>query len=62
MRILQGRILEWVAMHYSGNLPDPSSGSDLDGTHISYVSFIGRRVLYPQHHLGGPSILVSIHK
>ena len=35
MRILQSRILEWVAMHYSGNLPDPSSGSNLDGTHVS---------------------------
>ena len=40
--ILQTRILEWVAM--------PSSkGSSLprDRTHISYVSYIGRQVLYP---------------
>ena len=35
MRILQARVLEWVAMHYSGNLPDPSSGSILDGIHVS---------------------------
>ena len=47
--ILQARILEWVAI--------PSSrGSSLprDWTHVSYVSCIGRRVLYHWHHLGSP--------
>ena len=49
--ILQARILEWVAM--------PSSrGSSLprDQTHVSYVSCIGRWVLYHQHHLGVPPL------
>ena len=48
-RILLARILEWVAM--------PSSrGSSLPryGIHISYVSCIGRQVLYHLHHLGRP--------
>ena len=47
--ILQARILEWVAM--------PSSrGSSLprDRTHISYVSYIARRLLYCYCHLGDP--------
>ena len=50
-RILQARILEWVAK--------PSSrGSSLprDQTYISYVSRTGRWVLYHEHHLGSPSI------
>ena len=39
--ILQARILEWIAMPFS-------RGSSLprDRTHVSYVSCIGRRVLY----------------
>ena len=47
--IHQARKLEWVAM--------PSSrGSSLprDGTHISYISCIGRWVLYHWCHLGSP--------
>ena len=44
---LQAKILEWVAMPSSMGLPDPGSQ-----THVSYVSYIGRRVLYHQHHLG----------
>ena len=47
--ISQARIVEWVAM--------PSSrGSSLprDRTCVSYVSYIGRWVLYHQHHLGSP--------
>ena len=46
-RILQARILEWVAM--------PSSrGSSIVKyqTHISYISCIGRWVLYHCLHLG----------
>ena len=49
MRILQARILEWVAI--------PSSNGSFwprDQTHIAYVSCIGRRVLY---HLAPPGKL-----
>ena len=39
--ILQARILEWIAMPSSRGSSQPR-----DWTHISYVSCIGRRVLY----------------
>ena len=39
--ILQERILVWVAMHFSRGSSQPR-----DRTHISYVSCIGRWVLY----------------
>ena len=39
--ILQARILEWVAMPSSRGSSRPR-----DQTHISYISYIGRRVLY----------------
>ena len=39
--ILQATILEWVAMPFSGGSSRPR-----DGTRISYVSCIGRQVLY----------------
>ena len=45
--ILQARILEWVAMPSSRGSSHPR-----DWTHISYVSCIGRWVLYHQCHLG----------
>ena len=45
--ISQARILEWVAMPSSRGSSQPR-----DQTHISYVSCIGRRVLYQQCHLG----------
>ena len=49
--ILQAGILEWVAM------PSSKGSSQLrDRTYISYVSCIGRQVLYHQHHLGIPNI------
>ena len=52
--ILQARILEWVAM------PSPRGSSQpRDQTHISYVSCIGRGVLYHQHHLGSPAIYIN---
>ena len=41
LRILQARILEWVAMPSSWGSSWPR-----DRTHISYISFTGRRVLY----------------
>ena len=48
-RIFQARILEWVAM------PSSRESSQLrDGTHISYVSCVGRQVLYHWSHLGSP--------
>ena len=45
--ILQTRILKWVAVPFSRG-----SSRRRDGTHISFVSSIGRRVLYHQHQLG----------
>ena len=44
--ILQARILEWVAVPSSRGFSQPS-----DGTCVSYVSCIVRRVLYHQRHL-----------
>ena len=46
--ILQARILYWIAMHSSRR-----SLQSRDQTSIFYLSCIGRRVLYHQHHLGG---------
>ena len=42
--ILRARILEWAAM--------PSSRGPRGLTHVSYISCIGRPVLYPLCHLG----------
>ena len=39
--ILQGRILEWVAIPFSRGSSQPK-----DPTRVSYVTYIGRRVLY----------------
>ena len=47
--ILQARILEWVAVPSSRGSSGPR-----DGTCTSYVSCIGRQVLYHLHHLGSP--------
>ena len=41
------RILEWVAVSFSGGSSQPR-----DWTHISCISCIGRGVLYHWHHLG----------
>ena len=56
--ILQAKILEWVAMPFSRVSPQPRVR-----THVSYVSCIGKQVLYHQCHLGsleqgqhGPSV------
>ena len=46
--ILQARTLEWVAISFSRESFWPK-----DQTHISYVSYIGRQVLYHKYHLGG---------
>ena len=39
--ILQARILEWVAISFSRESIQPTHG-----THVFYVSYIGRCVLY----------------
>ena len=49
--VLQARIIEWVAMPFSRGSFWPR-----DWTHISYISFISRKVLYHYHHLGSPSL------
>ena len=48
-RILQARILGWVAMPSSGGCSQPR-----DQTCVSYVSYSGKQVLYHQRHLGSP--------
>ena len=50
--IFQARILEWVAISYSRGSSPPR-----DGTHVSYVSCIGRRVLYHWCRLGSQVIV-----
>ena len=55
--IFQAIILEWVAMPSSRGSSWPK-----DWTGISYVSCIGRQVLYHWHHLGSPLTLVTPNK
>ena len=51
--ILQARTLEWVGISFF------SASSLWRGqTHISYVSCIGRWILYQLHHLGSPGLWV----
>ena len=52
--ILQARILEWVVMPSSRGYSRPR-----DWTRVSYISCIGRRILYHECHLGSPLSLVS---
>ena len=52
--ILQTRMLEWVAVPSSRGSSPPR-----DWTHVSYVSCIGRQVLYHYCHLGSPRMSVS---
>ena len=49
MGILQTRVLEWVVMTSSRG-----SSQFRDPTCVSSVSYIGRWVLYHEHHLGSP--------
>ena len=51
--ILQARILEWVAMPSSRGSSRPR-----EGTHVSYVSCIGRQVLYHWCHLESLYIII----
>ena len=55
--ILKARILEWVAMPSSRGSSQPR-----DPTHVSYVSCIGRQVLYHQRHPGSPPPLTGDRK
>ena len=56
-RILQARILEWVAMPSSRGSSRPR-----DWIYFSYIACIGRRVLYHKAHLGSPASLWSSSK
>ena len=49
--ILQARILEWVAISFSRGSSQPR-----DWTCISYVSYIGRCILYQLSYQGSPMI------
>ena len=53
--IPQARVLEWVAMPSSRESSQPR-----DRTRVSYVSCIGRWVLYHQHHLGKVKLLIRV--
>ena len=53
--ILQARILEWVAM-----LSSRGSSQPRDRTHISYILWIGKQVLYHWGHLGSPKNVVCL--
>ena len=55
--ILQAGILEWVAISSSRGSSWPR-----DQTHVSYVSCIGRWVLYHWHHLGSPLLNILMVK
>ena len=52
--IFQARILEWVAMSSSRGSSHPR-----DRTHVSYVSCIGRWVLYYERHCIGEFFVFS---
>ena len=52
--ILQARILEWVIISFCRGSSRPR-----DGTHISYVSYIGGRVLYQLSYQGSPHHLMA---
>ena len=47
--IIQARILEWLPFPPTRDIPDPGIK-----TSLSYVSFIGRRILSILSHLGSP--------
>ena len=51
----RGKILEWVAMPSSRGSSQPR-----DGTCISYIFYIGRRVLYYWRHLGRLSLKIFV--
>jgi len=54
--ILQARILEWVGMPFSRG-----SSQSNDYTYISYISSIGRQVLYNWCHLVSPISTITLN-
>ena len=54
--ILQARTLEWVAISFSRGSSQPT-----DQTCVSYLSCIGRQILYHWWHLGSPRTLEMTH-
>ena len=54
--IFQAKILEWVATSYSRG-----SSRTRDQTHVSYISCMGRQVLYHSCHLGSPMCQIYIY-
>ena len=54
--ILQARTLEWAAIASSRGSSPPR-----DQTCVSYISCIGRQVLYHQRHLGAPGMCMHTH-
>ena len=55
--IFQETILEWVAISYSRGYPQPR-----DWTHISWVFYIGRQILYHYCHLGSSICTMEVSK
>ena len=53
--ILQAAILEWLAKPSSRISSQPRSR-----THVSYVTCVGRRVLYHERHLGSPRVAQTL--
>ena len=53
--VLQARMLEWVAISFSRR-----SSRHRDGTCVSFVSCIGRQVLY-HYARGSPIVLVTLY-
>ena len=51
--ILRARTLEWIAMPFSRGSSQPR-----DQTLWSYISCIGRQVVYHEHHLGNLNNIV----
>ena len=49
--ILQARILEWVAM-----LSSRGSSRSREGTRVSYITCMGKQVLYHKRHLRSPHL------
>ena len=56
-RIFQERILEWVAITYSGG-----SSQSRDQTPFVSGGFLGRQIPYPQGHLGSSHFYLSTQK
>ena len=53
--ILQEKTLDWIARSFSRGSSWPR-----DRTHVSYISCIGRQVLYHWCHLGSPKIFTEL--